>query len=489
MCCPNYRKVYIKKCNINNCEDFMKVLLVLPPNIGRYIVATIPHAVIAYLAAFLERDGHKAEVHDMRIDADDKHLASKIESFKPELIGVSSASIGYKMAYEIINSIKRRHPDIPVAMGGSYASTVHTKVLEDTKADYTVYGEGEMTFLDLANGTEPSKIKGLIWRNNDEIVMNPPYPPVKDLDSMPFPKFEKFQLDKMLEKRIPIVSSRGCPNRCTFCSIQLVMGYPFRSRSPENVLEEIKYWHNRGYDTFEFSDDNFTFNMPRAEKICDLIIESGMKLKLIFGNGLRADRVNENLLRKLKAAGCIWIGYGLETSDLHSLELLKKDLDLNQLKWAVQETKKLGISVQVHFIIGTPGSTFDTFMRDIKFADSLNLHQVRFFNMVPYPGTEMYEWVKQNGRFLHKPDDYLNNLDYWGEEPVFETEDFTRDERIKAFRIGQDKVMELHLRRHFGKNIGKLGYKLYKNRLVRKYGMNAATKAWIMLKRLRIKQQ
>jgi len=166
----------------------MKVLLVLPPNIGRYIVATIPHAGIAYLAAFLERDGHKAEVHDMRIDADDKHLASKIESFKPELIGVSSASIGYKMAYEIINSIKRRHPDIPVAMGGSYASTVHTKVLEDTKADYTVYGEGETIIVPLARalltGGGLAGIRNLIWRKDGGIVVNEPAPLLADLDAL-----------------------------------------------------------------------------------------------------------------------------------------------------------------------------------------------------------------------------------------------------------------------------------------------------------------
>jgi len=466
----------------------MKVLLVLPPNIGRYIVATIPHAGIAYLAAFLERDSHEVEIQDMRIYSDNKDLFKKIEKFKPDFIGVSTASIGYKMAYGIVDAIKENYPKIPVAMGGSYTSTVHTKVLEDTKADYAVYGEGEQTFLDLAKGLNPSEIKGLIWRNNGEIVMNVPYPLVQDLDTIPFPKYEKFELNKMLEKRIPIVSSRGCPNRCTFCSIQLVMGYPFRSRSPENVLKEIEHWYKKGYDTFEFSDDNFTFNMPRAEKICDLIIKSGMKLKLIFGNGLRADRVNAKLLRKLKDAGCIWIGYGLETSDHQGLELIKKDLDLDQLKWAVKETQRLGIEVQVHFIIGNPGETFDKFMKDIELADEMGIDQVRYFNMIPYPGTELFEWVKQNGRFLHQPEEYLNSLDYWEEEPVFETDEFMKEERIKAFRIGQDKVMQLHLRRHFGKNLGKIGYRLYKNKLVKKYGMKPATKAWIMLKRLRIKQ-
>ena len=167
------------------------------------------------------------------------------------------------------------------------------------------------------------------------------------------------------------------------------MGYPFRTRSPENVIKEIEYWHKKGYDTFEFSDDNFTFNMPRAEKICDLIIESGMKLKLIFGNGLRADRVNENLLKKLKKAGTFWIAYSLESADPHSLELLKKDLTLEQLKKSVQITKALGIKTQVNFIIGNPGETWQGFMKDLVVAEELNVDQLRFYNMIPYPGTEM----------------------------------------------------------------------------------------------------
>ncbi len=466
----------------------MKVLLILPPNIGRYIVATVPHAGLAYLAAFLERDNHEVDIHDMRIYPENSDLFKKIENFKPDFIGISTASIGYKMAYGIVDTIKEKCQNIPVAIGGSYASTVHTKVLEDTKADYAVYGEGEQTFLDLAKGTDPSKIKGLIWRDNGEIIMNSPYTLVQDLDSMPYPKYEKFELNKMLEKRIPIVSSRGCPNRCTFCSIQLVMGYPFRVRSPENVLKEIEYWYEKGYDTFEFSDDNFTFNMPRAEKICDLIIDSGMKLKLIFGNGLRADRVNKNLLKKLKKAGTFWIAYSLESSDPHSLKLLKKDLTLEQLKKSVEETKALGIQTQVNFIIGNPGETWEDFKQDLKVAEELNVDQLRFYNMIPYPGTEMYEWVKQNGRFLHQPEDFLNNLHYWGEDPVFETEEFTREERIKAYRMGQEKIMQLFLRRHFGRFLGSMGFYLWKRPLVYKHGMNIATNFWIMLKRLRIMQ-
>ncbi|MBN2454690.1 radical SAM protein [Candidatus Woesearchaeota archaeon] len=466
-----------------------KVLLVLPPNIGRYVVATIPHAGVAYLAAFLEREGHKAEIADMRIYPDEKELYSQIERFKPDLIGLSTASIGYKMSYEIVNKLKKRYPEIRIMLGGSHVSTVHSKVLEETEADCAAYGEAEQTFIEFANGKPAAEIKGLIWRNeNGEIMTNPPAPFSQDLDSFPYPAYEKFKLSKFLEKRIPIVASRGCPHRCTYCSVRLVMGQGFRARSPKNVVDEMEHWIKKGYDTFEFSDDNFTFDMKRAEEICDLITERGLKVKMIFGNGLRADRVNEELLRKLKKAGCIWIAYGLETSDQKSLELIKKDLDINKLKSAVEMTKKAGIPQQVNFIVGCPGQTFETFKKDLEFAEGLKIAQLRFYNLLPYPGTEMFEWIKQNGRFLYEPDDYLNDFNYWSDEPVFETDDFPREERRKAIKMGQAKVMELFLKRHFGKVAGTVCYKVWERPFVQKHFMGIATKGWILLKRLRLKQ-
>jgi anaerobic magnesium-protoporphyrin IX monomethyl ester cyclase len=466
----------------------MNVLLILPPNIGRYITATIPHAGIAYLAAFLEKDKHSVEVADMRVDPSDKKLFETIDRFKPQLIGLSTACIGYKMSYEIADSIKKKYPEIPLALGGSHVSTVYSKVLEDTEVDYAAYGEGEQTFIALANGEAPEKIKGLIWRKAGEIIMNPPAPLAQNLDDFPYPAYEKFDLSKLLEKRIPIVSSRGCPNRCVYCSIQLVMGRSFRARSPESVVAEIEYWMKKGYDTFEFSDDNFTFNMPRAEQICDLIIEKGLKIKMIFGNGLRADRVDENLLLKLKKAGCVLIAYGLESADQKGMTLLKKDLSIEKLKESVAITKKLGIPTQVNFIIGCPGQTFESFKKDLEFSNTLGIDQVRFYNLIPYPGTEMFEWIQQNGRFIYPPEAYLNDFNYWSEEPVFETDEFKREERIKAYRMGQEKVMELFLKRHFGPVIGGAGFVMWKQEFVQKHLMGVATKGWILLKKLRIKQ-
>ncbi len=466
----------------------MKVLLVIPPNIGRYIVATVAHAGIAYVISFLEKDKHEVELVDMRLYAKNEYLFNKIDKFKPDLIGLTTASIGFKMSYEIIDTIKKRYPDIPVVVGGPFASTVYSRILEETKADYVIYGEGEKTFVELANKKTIESIRGLIWRKGDEIIVNPPMPLEHNLDNLPFPNYSKFELDKFLEKKIPIVSSRGCPNRCTFCSIQLGMGYPFRARSPENVIEEIEYWYKKGFNHFEFSDDNFTFNIPRAEKICDLIIEKGLKIEMVFGNGIRADRVTENLLRKMKQAGCIWTAYGLESSDQVVLDNIKKDITANKVKEAVALSKKIGMETQVNFIIGCPGQTWEKFQKDLEFADEVNADQLRFFNLVPYPGTEVFEWIQKNGKFLHDPDTYLNSFDYWGEEPVFETDDFTREERIKAFRLGQDKVMELFLKRQFGKVIGKIGYKVWKNKFVQRYGMKPATWVWLKMKKLGLRK-
>ena len=142
----------------------------------------------------------------------------------------------------------------------------------------------------------------------------------------------------------------------------------------------------------------------------------------------------------------------------------------------------------MNFIIGCPGQTFETFRKDLRFAEELNADQLRFYNLVPYPGTELYEWIKKNGKFLYQPEKFLNSLDYWGEEPVFETENFTKEERIRAYRLGQDKIMEIFLKRHFGGSLGRLGFKAWKIPFVQKYGRNIAAKGWILLKKLRLKQ-
>ena len=465
----------------------MKVLFVIPTNIGRYVKPTVPHAGIAYLAGVLLRAGHSVEIHDMRVYPNEEDLIKKVREYKPEMIGLTTASRGYMITYRVIGLLKNSFPEIVVLIGGSHASTIKEKILEETKADFAIIMEGEETILEVVNRVPLKEIRGLIWRDKGRIIKNPERPPNQNLDEMPFPAYEKFELDKFLENRLPIVSSRGCPAQCNFCSVQLVMGRVWRARSAENVVSELEYWYKRGFKTFEFTDDNFSFDLERAEKICDLIVEKGLEIKFELGNGIRADRITERLAKKLKRAGCCFIAFGLESGNRAVLKKIKKGIIPETAERAVEMAKDAGIPVQVNFIVGCAGETWESFMDSYNLAKKLNPDQLRFFNMIPYPGSEMFEWVKQNGTFLYPPEEYLNDISYWKEDPVFETPEFSKEERIKAYKVGEGVVMELFFKRQFGKFGGGVLYHIWKNRFIRKNFETVGIRTYTVLKKIRRK--
>lgn len=465
----------------------MKVLLVIPKTIGRYIKPTVPHAGIGYIASILLKNNHNVEILDMRVHPHIKDLFKKINTFKPDMVGLTSPSRGYMIAYNLIREIKKQY-NIPIIIGGPHASTIEEQILEDTPADYAVMGEGEYTILDLVNEVYPSKIKGLMWRDKGKIVKNPYRDWIEDLDSLPFPTYGKFEVDQLIERRIPIVSSRGCPFLCNFCLAYKVMGRKFRKRSAENVVAEIEHWYKQGFKEFEFSDDNFTFDIERAEKICDLIIAKKLKIKFLLGNGIRVDRVDENLLRKMKKAGCTFIAYGVEAINENVLKLMKKGISKDKVTKAIIMTHKLGIQTQANFIIGCAGDTFKTFKEALEYSKILPVDEVRFNNMIPYPGTELYDWVKKNGTFLYPPEYYLNNISSREEgiDIIFETKDFTKEERYRAYKIGEKRVMELLIKRHFGNFFGTIAFKIWDNNLIKKYCMTPIIiPLWCQIKKIK----
>ena len=445
----------------------MKVLLIVPRTIGRYTKPTIPHAGIGYIAAILLKNGHNVEILDMRVHPHIKDSINKINKFKPDMIGLTSPSRGYIIAYNLIKEIKK-HYNIPIVIGGPHASTIEEQILKDTPVDYAVMGEGEYTILDLVNSVKPSEIKGLIWKDEEKIIKNPYREWIEDLDSLPFPAFELFELNKYMDKRIPIVSSRGCPSLCNFCLAYKVMGRKFRKRSAENVVNEIEHWYKQGFREFEFSDDNFTFDIERAEKICDLIIAKNLKIKFLLGNGIRVDRINEHLLRKMKKAGCTFIAYGVEAINKDVLKLMKKGINKDRVTKAIKLTHKVGIQTQANFIIGCAGSTFNTFKESLEYSKTLPLNEVKFNNMIPYPDTELYEWIKKNGRFLYSPEYYLNHISSREEgDVIFETKEFPKEERYKAYKIGERRRMELVIKRHLGPFLGTIAFSLWNIKLIR----------------------
>ena len=433
-----------------------KILFVIPKIFADYPGALNPHLGIAYMTALLDKNNIPSDVFDMQLGYSFKELLEKIKNTKPDLIGVSLFSFDYRNSYKLINQIKEK-TDLPIILGGCHVSSFMADVLKDTNADIAVYGEAENTLVEICQDKKLHEIKGLMYKDNGEIKVNAPQPLVQNLDSLPFPNYDKFELEKYnltIDKRLPVATSRGCPYKCNYCSANLTVGRLFRARSPENILNELEYWVKRGFNNFEIIDDCFNFDMDRAKKICDLIIERGLKIKWRCGSGIRADRVDEELLEKMKKAGCVYLAYGLESGDPEILHRMKKAITLKQALKSFKLTQKAKIPFSINFIIGHADETYEKAMRSIELAEKISEAipeaYVNFHNMIPFPGTELYSYVKEHGKFILPEDQVLTEAATLSGDPLFETPEFTFEERKKVLRLGLKLTRKTHLRVRFG---------------------------------------
>ncbi|KKT77786.1 MAG: hypothetical protein UW73_C0012G0028 [Microgenomates group bacterium GW2011_GWB1_44_8] len=433
----------------------MKFLLINPPSMGRYWKPATPHVGLGYLAEILLVNKHKVEMADMRLGMSFEQLVSQIKRFRPDYIGITAASLEYQKVYDFIAEIKKLF-NISVILGGPHASLVKEQVLQYSQTDLVVVGEGEKTLLEIAQGRPFRKINGLIWRSKkDGIVTNPPREHIFNLNQLPFPKYKKFALDQYLEHKIALLGERGCPYACSYCASRLILGRGYRRRSPENILKEIRYWHRRGYRSFGFNDDGFTGIKPWAMEICDLIIKANLNSTFELRTGIRVDTADEELIIKMKQAGFFFFAFGAESADQQVLDLIGKKITPSLVKKTVKLVNKHGLESSGFFMIGLPGDTPEKFRKTLKFARGLNLNEVRIYNAIPYPGTELYDWVLKHGRLLYTPEYYLNKYERLERDPVFETDVFPADERRKAFDLGEQFFAELLYIKTVGNTLAK----------------------------------
>lgn len=461
----------------------MKILFVIPNLSGDFHKPTYPHIGVAYIVSMLEKNGHKTAIIDMRIQKKLKFLDKQVCSFDPDLIGVSFMSRDYRKAYDFVTSIKKRY-NKKVVIGGPHPSLYQEEALEACNADYAIIGEGEYAILDLANGKRLSEIKNIIWRDGEKIIKNK-LEYIKDLDKLPFPDYTKFQLDKYVDKKIPIITSRGCPYRCIYCSIKNVMGRKWRARSAENVIDEMKLWKKRGYSFFQISDDNFSLDRKRVEKFCSLIIKNKLTIGWELRNGIRADTVDEQLLQLMKKAGCKYIAYGIESLDQEVLDASKKGLNIKLAVKAVEATLRVGIKTGVSFIIGLPKDNLTKFQKVLTFLKTYDFDEVMVYNCVPYPKTELFDWVKKNALICINSDDYLNFASYWKNDVLFETPEFSREQRKQAFKSAEKIVWKKLFKKEFGSFFGTAGYWIWLNPSLRSMVIRPAEYFWAKYRRWR----
>lgn len=399
------------------------------------VFSNVLPAGIGYLSEFLTSKGVENDVFDLNVSRNtEKRLFDKIECFKPDLVGLSMMSLNYKYNYGVLERIKAAFPRIMIAAGGAHISTIRDEALLDCNAiDYGIALEGEYTILELVEGNEVTGIKGLMWRSGDRVVYNGDRPFIQDLDSLPYPRYEKFEKNDY-SSLISLFSSRGCPFECTYCPVQLAIGKRFIARSAKSVVDELEHHYRNGRREFSFRDDNFTLIQERVYQVCDEIERRQLKgLYLMCDNGVRADKIDHNILKRMQDVGFRMIGLGVESGDDGVLKSLKKSTTVKVMEKAIKAACDLGYIVELYFLIGAPGETWEDFEKTVSLALRYPVLIASFYHILPYPRTELFESVRKSGYLLRGPEEYLNDGSQRQNTPFLSTPEFPYELRKKAF--------------------------------------------------------
>lgn len=433
---------------------FKRVLLIpVAYHKSSYRPGDVPDLALGYIGEFLQTNGVEYDVLDMNLGYGFDDILKKVEAFKPDLIGIAMKSYRYKDSYTLITQIKDALPNIPIAVGAAHISTAKEKVLNECLAiDYGIVKEGEETLLELCQDKPLNEIKGLIYREGDNVVFTGERLFRRDIQSLPWPKYEKFELSKYWYPGMVVLSSRGCPEKCTFCAAPVVSGNWWRFRSAEDMLEEVKYWYNKGYRRIEYLDDNFTLDMNRAIKFCQLIKKENFKgLILNVPQGVRADRVNKEVLQAMKDAKFEAIIYGVEVGNEKMLKLLRKGETLQQIEKAIQDAIDVGFDVHLNMMVGFPDQTLQDVEDTFDFALKYPIRWASFNNFVPYFGTEGFEQAQKRGLFLIEPADYLNDVNQKAERIIISTPHISTEQRQyiekKIPKVQKEIRKKYHVRR------------------------------------------
>ncbi|TRZ48137.1 MAG: radical SAM protein [Dehalococcoidia bacterium] len=445
----------------------MRVCLINPPRIhpkswGKPTVYQ-PWG-IAYVAALLEKQ-HKVCIIDVptegwrnleqidetkyRVGLTNKEIADRIKRWSPDIVGINIPFSGWsKGAFEVADTVKTIDKNIITVLDGLHPSARPVDCLSHPNVDFVVIGEGEHTIFELVGALEQGitgdleKIRGIGFIKRGKKVITPPRPEIQDLDSLPFPARHLLPMDTyfaavkenpirgVIRKRWAImITSRGCPHECIFCSSHIVMGKNWRGRSPENVVDEIEQLvHTYKIKQIDFYDDNMTLYKKRVENICDLIMERGLDIEWYVPTGVRADTLDEELLTKMKASGCKGLRIAPESGVQCVVnQIIKKNLNLKEVEKAVFLSKKVGIKVGVFFILGLIGETKEDIKETINYAYKLRKLGAKSFHFsiaTPLYGTEFYEQAKRGGFLM----DGFSDEALAAAEPLVETAEFTADD-------------------------------------------------------------
>ncbi len=417
----------------------IRILLISPNVLGlkNGINRIQPGLGIMYIAAVLEQRSCTVAVYDSALEGyenqmevqgrsniveigdSDEAITKRISSFKPDLIGISvlfynqSAQAGHaaKLAKRIL-------PEVPVVVGGNQVAEEYEALMQNNCFDFAMINESDKNFADFIelyfSGNDFHKVPGLVYRQGEQLISNPPGGIIKNLDELPFPARHLVNMEKYFKismfhnpySRHPrvgnVMTSRGCPEKCSFCTTPLRWGNHIRWRSPENVYQEILLLKDQyGVGEIQFEDDSLTLNIRNLFKLCDLIGPLNLSWNTV--NGIRADYhgnregKQEQMFRRMAQAGCYQVCLGVETGNQELLDgLLNKNLDLKSVEPCVSAAKKAGLAVHLFLMVGFPGESVKQIENTIRFAEELDVDSCSISIYSPLPGTPLYKYAAEN---------------------------------------------------------------------------------------------
>ncbi|HCE43200.1 MAG TPA: hypothetical protein DET40_06610 [Lentisphaeria bacterium] len=402
-------------------------MLIIVPRFNLWY--TFPPLGALYIAAVVKEKGGKVSLLDSN-EYSEKDFYSRLDSEimdHPE-VGITANVSLASSAHRIARYIRGKYPDRKIIWGGPY-STVEYERLIPEYADIVVLGEGETQAAGIVEGRNLQDIPGIAWYDGDRIKVNERPPFIEDLDKLPFPAWELINPESYVspgrKPSFSMITQRGCPFKCINCST-FMQGNTFRSRSPENVADEIemlvKKYNCREMHIF---DDNFTLKPDRTKKICAEIIRRGLNkhVRFVLTSGIRADIIDEEMFDLLKEAGVYFINVAVESGDQEVIDKIGKGLDLKKVPVILNTLEKRGFRIGLFFMMGFPFESKESMKKTADFAASLPGHHAHFFIVTPFPGTKLYEMAKD----VYKPLDKYEKvtLNFYDENIRYAAPEFT----------------------------------------------------------------
>ena len=397
----------------NDKKEKLNILLINPPQSEAYGRLRAPrqmHMGLAYLASLVQENNVK--ILDMDAEKIDcQKFPDIISNEKFDIVGITVTTPVFLSSLKLAQLVKSYSPGTLVVFGGVHPTIRPQEVLNSDSVDLVVKGEGEITFKEIVDCLKQDRgfltVAGIAYKENGIIKETPPRPLITDLDTLPFPARHLFKNrqytypDSLYKATAPIITSRGCPGVCTFCTSHNIFGRKFRTRGAKNVADEIellvKQWKIKEIHIW---DDNFTAIKQRVFEIKDEILKKNLKVKFAFPNGIRADSLDREILEALSKMGTYSLAIGVESGSQEVLDRCRKGIRLEEVEKIFGLAKEMHFETWAFFMIGLPRDNPDTIKQTIDFAKKIDPDVAKFHILKPYPGSEVYDYLRAKNYIL-----------------------------------------------------------------------------------------